>query len=185
MNRKSFLRSGLAIGILAIFWVVMTPALFPGKLQGEIFSAPHPGFIAPSFTLETPFGEEYSLDDFHGKPTLVLFWASWCSVCKTVMPGLEHIYQEFSPQGFQIFAINATQQDILMNAINYFTSQGYSFPMLVDANGDVSHAYYVRALPTAALIDRDGKITDVIIGSSLSEGFLRSRLDQLLSERSD
>ena len=182
MNRKTFLIFGISGVILSLTWVLITPLIFPPEKGNSSIVAPHPGFIAPEFELNTPHGETYSLQDFNGQPVLIFFWASWCTVCKSVMPGLESVYQDFEPQGFKILAINATKQDVLNTAIQFFGSKNYSYPMLIDVDGVVAEKYFVRALPTAILIGRDGSITDVAIGSSLSEGFLRAKVEEFILE---
>ena len=99
------------------------------------------------------------------------------------MPGLQEVYTDFAEMGFEILAVNATNQDNLPTAIEYFQSQGYTYPMLVDETGIASRSYQVRALPTAILVNPDGSIRDLVIGSGLSEGYLRAELLKILDER--
>lgn len=101
------------------------------------------------------------------------------------MPGLETVYQEFKPGGFVLLAVNTTNQDILATAESYFNTQGYSFTLLLDQDGSVANQYQMRAVPTSILIDPDGIITDVIIGSGISAGFLRARLNTLIPLREE
>ena len=98
------------------------------------------------------------------------------------MPGLEAVYQDYAQQGFEILAINATNQDYLSAAEAYFQSQGYTFTMLVDQDGSVSDQYQIHAVPTSIIVNPEGKISDVIIGSGISEGFLRAHLDTLFTK---
>lgn len=160
----------------------MTPLLFPNPVTISHNIAAHQGFIAPEFSLNTPDGITHSLSDYDG-PVLVLLWASWCSVCKRIMPGLQSVYEDYNSQGFEILAINTTFQDSLSNAINYFQSQGYTYTFLLDRNGDVSREYQLHALPTSVLINPEGIVLDVLIGSGMSEGVLRATLDDILAER--
>jgi peroxiredoxin len=185
LNKKHFITIALIITTLSLAWMLLTPILFPAVEADAFQSAPHRGFYAPLFTLETPMGETHSLEDYRGQPVLIFFWASWCSVCKSAMPGLESVYQEFSPQGFTILAVNTTNQDILSSAVNEFTSRRYTYTMLLDQDGTVANLYRMRAVPTSILVGPDGRVTDVIIGSGISEGFLRARLSQLLAEGSE
>ena len=99
------------------------------------------------------------------------------------MPSLQEVYEEFSTEGFVILAVNATNQDNLPFALSYFDSQSYSYALLLDQDGAVSRNYQVRALPTAVLVNPNGIIKDVVIGSGLSEGYLRSALQSILNER--
>jgi peroxiredoxin len=185
LNKKHFVLIAITLTVLSLAWLLLTPTLFPVADADASLSAPHQGFYAPSFTLETPQGDQHTLEDYQGRPVLVFFWASWCSVCKSAMPGLESVYQEFSPQGFTILAVNTTTQDVLSSAVNEFASKGYTYTMLLDQDGSVANAYRMRAVPTSVLVGPDGRVTDVVIGSGISEGFLRARLSQLLAQESE
>lgn len=180
MRKKHFI--GIAIGLLllSLSWIILTPILFTNAQAQTEITAPHPGFTAPGFTLPTLEGETRALADYRGQPVLVFLWASWCSVCKATMPGLQSVYEAYSPEGFEILAINTTFQDTQLSAVNYFQSQGYTYTMLLDQDGAVSRNYQLHALPTSILVAPDGTVLDVIIGSGLTEGFLRARLDDIL-----
>ena len=182
MKKKQFIGIAVFITVSSLVWIMITPVLFPVTSADASQVAPHPGFFAPDFTLETPQGDMITLSDFEGQPVLVFFWASWCSVCKAAMPGLETIYRDFSPQGFAILAVNTTNQDTLSSALGYFDSQGYTYTLLLDRDGLTANQYRMRAVPTSVLVGPDGIVTDVIYGSGISAGFLRARLGELLIE---
>ena len=181
MKRNHFVVTAISIIIISLVWILVTPVLFPTTADASDI-APHPGFLAPDFSLETPQGEIVTLADFQGQPVLVFFWASWCSVCRAAMPGLEAVYRDFSQQGFTLLAVNTTSQDTLSSALSYYESQGYTFTLLLDRDGTTAEQYRMRAVPTSVLIGPDGIITDVIYGSGMSGGFLRARLGDLLTE---
>ncbi len=181
MQKKQFIGLALGIMVLSLTWVLVTPIFFAPAQADSSTSAPHPGFLAPDFTLNTIEGDALTLANHRGQPVLVFLWASWCSVCKAAMPGLQEVYTAYHPLGFEILAVNTTNQDSLPAAINYFQGQGYTFPFLVDQDGAVSQAYQLHALPTAVLVGPDGIVQDVVIGAGVSEGYLRAQLDNLLS----
>lgn len=181
MKKKPFIGTAITITLLSLVWIVLTPIMFPGAQAESDITAAHQGFKAPNFSLSTVDGETISLADYEGQPVLVLMWASWCSVCKATMPGLQTVYEEYSPRGFEILAVNTTFQDTLSSAENYFQSQNYTYKMLLDVDGSVSREYQIVALPTSILIAPDGTVLDVIIGSGMSDGFLRARLDAVFN----
>lgn len=183
MKKKQYLGIAFTLVLLSLAWMFITPILFPGAQADSVQEAPHRGFYAPDFTLSSPQGNAHALSDYQGSPVLVFFWASWCSICRSVMPGLERVYQDFSEQGFTILAVNT--QDVTNAGTNYFKDRGYSYTLLLDNNGLVANQYRMHALPTSVLIGPDGIITDVVIGSGMSEGFLRVRLMDLLAEGGD
>ncbi len=185
MNKKQFISIAITIALLSLAWIIFTPVLFPIVHTDALQTAPHRGFFAPSFSLTTPQGDLYTLADYQGSPVLIIFWASWCSVCKSILPGLEAVYRDYAPQGFAILAVNTTNQDNLSEAKAYFQSEAYTFTMLLDLDGAVANAYQMRAFPTSFLVDSNGKISDVIIGSGLTEGFLRVQLESLFTQGED
>jgi len=183
MKKRTFIIIFSILIILSISWLFLTPVFFPINETSAGTIAVHKGFQAPDFTLETPTSEAVSLSNYKGQPVLVFFWASWCSVCKRTMPGLQSVYQDFEPMGFEILAVNTTNQDTLVSATDYFRSQGYSYKMLLDRSGDTSQIYQLHAVPLSVLINPDGSVFDVIIGSGMSEGYLRAYLNDVLGER--
>ncbi len=185
MKKNQFIVIAILITATSLVWILVTPVLFPVTSADASRVAPHPGFLAPGFILESSQGDTVTLADFQGRPVLVFFWASWCSVCKIAMPGLEAVYRDLSPQGFTILAVNTTNQDTLSSALGYFESQGYTYTLLLDRDGTIAAQYRMRAVPTSVLVGPDGIITDVIYGSGISAGFLRARLGEMLAEGAD
>ena len=122
------------------------------------------------------------LSDLRGQPLLINLWASWCPPCKAEMPAFERAYRDYKEKGFQVLAVNATNQDNLNNAINFVQEYKLSFPILLDTNGEVSRQYHLNSLPTSFFVDRSGVIQQVIVGGPMSEALLRIRIDQLLQE---
>jgi len=178
LTKKHFIHISSLIIILSLTWIILTPLIFPSSTTRAETTAPQQGFIAPDFTLSTPEGESITLSDFHGRPVLIFFWASWCSVCKKIMPDIQTVYEEYKTKGFEVLAVNTTNQDSLPNALETFNTKGYDFQLLLDNAGSVSETYRVYALPTAFLIGADGYIQDVSVGSGLSEGYLRALLSK-------
>ena len=177
MKKRTFIGIAISTALLSMVWIMITPIILPASQAATDVAAPHRGFQPPPIQLLTAEGVIISLDEFTGQPVLVFFWASWCSVCKRVMPGLETIYQTYQENGFTILAVNTTFQDSPSSAVDYYNTQGYTFPMLMDMDGKVSQNFRTHALPTSVLINPDGIIHDVLIGSNLSQGSLRAWLD--------
>jgi len=152
-----------------------------GTTQGEI-RAPQVGFSAPDFTLQTSEGESYKLSELRGNAILVNFWASWCPPCRSEMPAMKRVYEDFQDQGFVVLAVNSTHQDNLGDAIAFAQDLNLTFPILLDRDGTAGSSYAVRSLPTSFFIDPDGIIHDVVVGGPMSEALLRIRTEQLLEE---
>jgi cytochrome c biogenesis protein CcmG, thiol:disulfide interchange protein DsbE len=167
--------------LAGLVWISWSRAPQGSQIAGRI-PAPQAGFLAPDFSLETAHGEPVRLSDLRGRVVIVNLWASWCGPCKAEMPALERIHQDYAGQGLVLLGVNATNQDSRENALAFAQEQGLSFPILFDAEGEVSKLYRLQALPTTFFIQPDGTIRDVVVGGPMAEALLRIRVEQLLQE---
>lgn len=172
----------LLVGILllGLAWTWFNRA-DPGQVTGDLVPAPQAGFLAPDFTLETITGETFSLVALHGQPVIVNFWASWCPPCRTEMPALQAVYNDYKSQ-VAILAVNAASQDTLSDALAFQAETGLILPILLDTDGTSQRLYTVTSLPTTFFIGADGIISEVVIGGPMSEAGLRARIESLLEE---
>lgn len=158
-------------------WISRIPAAAEGT---ERVTAPTKGFPAPDFSLRDSDGSIYELSSLKGKAVLMNFWASWCPPCRSEMPAMEEVFEQYQNQGFVILAVNSTIQDDLDEAKAFFEDMGLTFPLLLDMDGSVTQTYQVRSLPTSFFIDREGIIQEVIIGGPMAEALMISRIEKLL-----
>lgn len=168
--------------IVGAAWIWFTAAPLGSTTQGDI-PAPQKGFLAPDFRLETFGRDGYTLSESRGKPVLINFWTSWCPPCRSEMPAIQKVYDEFKDQGFVVLAVNSTHQDNLGDAITFAQIRKLTFPILLDKDGLVGDLYEVRSLPTTFFVDPQGIIQEVVVGGPMSEALLQIRVEQLM-ERS-
>jgi len=164
---------------LGIGWILLTVKLTSAS-DIEMGTAPQRGFLAPDFSLPSSTDELVSLSDFRGKPVLINLWASWCPPCRSEMPTMQRIYDEYQGEGFTILAINLTTQDNQANARAFAAENKITFPILFDVGGEVDKLYASSALPTSFFVGSDGIIQEVVIGGPMSEVLLRTRVEKLL-----
>ncbi|MCB2178932.1 TlpA family protein disulfide reductase [bacterium] len=173
----------LALGVIAfsLIWTGVS-AFLPGGTDTPGIAAPQAGFLAPEFTLTTLDDDTVSLADLRGQAVLVNIWASWCIPCRSEMPAMQRMYEEYSDDGFMILAVNATNQDSRQDAADFVAENGLTFPILLDIDGTVGAQYQVSALPSSFFILPDGTIQEVVIGGPMAEALLRTRIENLLKE---
>ena len=179
INLPTWIVMSLLILTLGATWIWLSTPPAGSTTQGEI-PAPQQGFLAPDFTLETFGHDSFTLSDLVGRPVLVNFWASWCPPCRSEMPAMQRVFEEYEDQGFIVLAVNSTHQDNLGDAITFAQIHKLQFPILLDRDGSVGALYDVRSLPTSFFIDPQGIIQDVVIGGPMAEALLRIRVEQLL-----
>jgi len=134
------------------------------------------GELAPDFVLKDLNGNEYQLSDYRGKGVFLNFWGTYCEPCKDEMPYMNKLYAEYKDQGVEILAINVGETDL---AINTFASKyGIEFPIVVDVNGEVQHAYNIYPLPATFLVDSEGKIVKYY-DKPMTEEMIREFMEQI------
>lgn len=169
----------ILILIAGASWMLLSADNTGTSTSGNI-SAPQAGFNAPDFTLNTPNNETYSLSELRGQAVLVNLWATWCPPCRAEMPAIEKMYQEYKDQGFIVLAIDMTYQDDPFAVVPFAKEFGLTFPILLEETGVTASVYQLRSLPSSFFINRDGIISEVVIGGPMSEALLRTRIEQIL-----
>ena len=114
----------------------------------------HPA--APDFTLAMPDGKKVSLKDYRGKVVFLNFWATWCPSCRTEMPDMSKLYQEFKGKGFEIVAVNV--KDKRDDAMKFVQNMKLTYPIMLDPEGEVGLLYGAWGMPATYLIDRKGVV---------------------------
>lgn len=130
---------------------------------------------APLALPNTPLadGRTLAAADLKGKVVLVNFWATWCGYCRQEIPDLAEFYRLYRGRGFEIVALSVEQDAGKVAA--YARNQQVPFPVGLRTPAWEVLFGRVRATPTAILIDRSGRIRDVIVG-----GKTRVDLDKVL-----
>ncbi len=110
------------------------------------------------FDVEESNFQSVVVENSHKLPVLVDFWADWCEPCKSLIPILHKIAEDFAGQ-IILAKVNSDQQQAL------------------------AQQYGVRNLPTVKLFV-DGEIVDEFTGALLESEIL-TKLDKYLQDGSD
>ncbi|HBY61478.1 MAG TPA: protein disulfide oxidoreductase [Solibacterales bacterium] len=123
--------------------------------------------------LDAPMVNAVSFDKWraeHGRDGFVLYvWATWCPVCKTIEGSVESVAQD-TP----VVTVAMNSGDAA--AVQAFLQQrNHRWPTLIDADGRLSLALGVDAVPTLIFVDRHGRVRGVTQGYTTMLG-MRARL---------
>ncbi len=122
------------------------------------------GGTSPNFTTHDLSGNKVSLSDFRGRPVLLSFWATWCTVCRDELPALQHLQDQYRAGGFAVLLLNyrETSNDRMRQ---YLSGLQVKLEAVVDPDGTIASAYGVDiGLPVNVLSDRSGKVARILIG---------------------
>lgn len=119
------------------------------------------GERAPAFALSNQAGEIVQLADFLGHVVLVEFWSSSCSACRTAMPHLEELREEFADRGLVVVTITINRN--VEGEWQYLAQNGYTqFVALRESDDPIEkptmNEYGTSRIPHAVLIDQQGVI---------------------------
>lgn len=124
----------------------------------------------------TENGKDVKLSDYRGKVILLNFWATWCGPCRREIPDLSQISADLKDKDFKIIGISIDQNPAALD--NYLKSSPSSYT-IVHESGDLL-AKYMQAsgnmddvIPQSFIIDKNGKITEAIIGGRSKSDFLK------------
>ena len=98
---------------------------------------------------------EFDVSRFRGKVLYLDFWASWCGPCQQSFPYMNHLVAAYTGRDFSLLAVNVDHDRA--SADSFLHQFGGSVPIVFDPAGALAARYHVRAMPTAILLDRDGR----------------------------
>ncbi len=156
LSNRSILRPASLIVVFAALLIVFAPAGVVGQ--------------APQFALKDIDGSTVRLSAYRGKVVLVNFWATWCPPCRAEMPDLVRLQREYAKQGLQVIGITYPPQT--RTEVRRFARRlKVNYPIILGTRQIRARFSSEEILPLTVVIDRDGKVNDIISGILLPEEF--------------
>lgn len=169
----NLLKIGLFAGLLAIFAVLAWGVLKPRANAASALE----GRLASDFTVETFEGRRISLSQFHGRPVVLNFFASWCLACRDEARVLEEGWKAYGPRG-AVF-IGVAVSDEREDSIEFIRRYGKTYLLGPDAGGAIALDYGLFGVPETVFITPEGRILEKVIGPVTAE-LLAARLEPYL-----
>lgn len=155
MKRYWMLVTGLVIGLTAC-----NKPEAPTAMDGGI-----------NFTVVDLNGREVSLAQFRGKTVLLNIWATWCKPCIREIPDLKAVHEDLKDQGVVVLGVllesgspeearPLVEQQLQINYPVWYGDDAFA------------RLFKVEAFPTTVIIDRTGKVSQVMLGAQTKERFV-------------
>jgi thiol-disulfide isomerase/thioredoxin len=163
--------------VRVVIWVAVLALVLVGAKLG--LSSSHTsarGRPAPKLPVEQLAGPRTTLASLvagaHGRPVVVVFWASWCGPCHQEAPALERFSQSAEGRGR---LVGVDWSDSLGGARAFVRHYRWTFPVLRDGEGLVGNEYGFPGLPASFVVDGHRRIRELLPGPQ-SEASLRRAL---------
>lgn len=133
-------------------------------------NAANPNALPPAldFALQDQFGTTHTLDEYKGKVIFLNFWATWCGPCRAEMPEIQDLYEKYKDSEdvvvLGVAAPSMGQETSQQGIEEFLETNGYTYPVLMDANWELFQGYGISAFPTTFMIDVDGNVYGAIRG---------------------
>ncbi len=190
VHRQRALALALALALVALAVLIAQPwqddgdspfglvaqVVPPDPAVAAFSTAPEVGKLAPNFLLATIDGRTVRLSDLRGRPVFLNFWATWCFFCLSEMPAMQRFADRHSEE---VVVVGVNVGEPATDARTFAANFGIRYPLLLDADRDVTEAYRVRAMPTSLFIDADGVVRSVS-PSVLTPPQMEERLAEVL-----
>jgi thiol-disulfide isomerase/thioredoxin len=112
---------------------------------------------APSFTAVTLDGAEFdSAARFAEGPTVLWFWAPWCTICRAEAPEVLAVAEEFTGD---VTVVGVAGRGEVDEMVDFVADTGTGrLEHVVDRDGAIWSDFGVVAQPAFAFIGRDGQV---------------------------
>jgi peroxiredoxin len=138
-----------------------------------------------ALTLRDLSGVEQNLAAFKNRVVILNFWATYCIPCRTEMPDLAAIQNDFAAFGVQVIGVSTDAAEDRNKVLQFTRETKTNFPIWL--GGSTEHMIRFglgAALPGTVVIGRDGRIVKIISGV-INPAELRKQIEALVVTTGD
>lgn len=135
------------------------------------------GLAAPSLSAVDLDGRPWSIEDGRGRLTWINFWATWCPPCRTEMPMMQRLSEQYGDR-LLILGVNWAEERSIVE--DFAERYAIDYPILLDPTLDNFYRWSPQfGLPRHYFVDARGIVVREILGE-LPPAEMTRLLDELL-----
>jgi thiol-disulfide isomerase/thioredoxin len=124
------------------------------------------GSVVPNIILPDSSGPLIELNKINSDKTLIIFYASWCPHCQTLLPQIYELYKNQKEKKFEVLAISIdTSRADWLNFVKIYNPNWINVSDLKGWDGKATLDYYIYATPTMFLVDKEKNLIAIPISS--------------------
>ena len=159
-------KKSLAVFLFVVLWTAVAHAQC-GDFVGKI-----PPPLTVKEYLNVKGGKP---PDLKGKVVMYEFWTTWCGVCKRAIPQMIHIDQTYRKKGLVLLGITYEERNVVEK---FLKTSKITYPIGLDHGMEMVTAYGVQGVPSAYILDVNGRV----MWNGQPEALTDEQLDRLLHE---
>ena len=152
--------------------------------------APHATFggssdLAPLYTKGAWLNGTMTPASLSGKVVIVDVFTFDCINCKHVVPNLRRLHAQEPASAVALVGVHAPEtayERDRQNVVRNLAAQGITWPVRIDNDFAVWHAFGIEYWPTQLIFDRHGHLRKTIVGEG-QDAEINATVHQLLTER--
>jgi len=159
-RRYSLLWVIVILGLAVLLGVLATIPLLRGAPDGRIGSLV--GQPAPELTGESLDGRTWSLSDADGRLVWVNFWATSCEPCRTEMPAMQRLAEEYAGELLILGVDWGEDREAVTGFVDRY---GVTYPILLDPSLETFYRWAgTDGLPRHYFVGAEGTVLREVIG---------------------
>jgi len=116
--------------------------------------------------LKAVSGEPIKLSNYAGKVLVINLWATWCGPCRSEIPELVKLHEEFRSQGLEVVGLSTEDPDTSADKVRNFVHDFEMSYRVGWATNEVAIALMAGrdSIPQSFVIARDGQVLKRFVG---------------------
>ena len=149
---------------LCLIGLVLLVALVHTVRAEKLIVTKHDEFLDTDTNFFDSEGNKVYLDQYEGSTILLVFWATWCGSCVSELPSLDNLQKDFRKLPFKIIAVSEDYQGVEVVKKYFSENEIRHLEIFHDYQNKLFRALSIVGLPTAYLINAEGKIKYIFNG---------------------